>query len=393
MAPIKSTHLELKASDIRFKPVLPSPTRTLGHTVLEYMASSGPCRLVTLDEVVDVPLLDALHQVLAFPEVQEDLGKVKPAAAKGLISDISDGLLWPQHPLHGQHPLRLGIYNDAIEYVEAIGAFRCVKKVVHFYIALLNLSPEVRHQQKHMILLCSVHDKTLNKGNNICTVVSGARQPAPNPMHSSAVADQVALYNALQSQSDKQEYLQSMGAHDRQHFLLASTGVDLTEWAAGTDVGSFFRGAWFPVHSFNIPHNPSTGLGPGARPVVSQLATGDRLAVHAQCKCKMGMGPRTKRVCYQCSCGGHEYSIVQDLLRPDAASPFTLTSSEAHNQNLQHVNDLHQTKHWTATHVAQFLGLNPGDHMFAGIPGFNAFLIDGTPGDLQHIELEGLAKV
>jgi hypothetical protein len=95
LSPIQSTYLELKAADVRFRPVLPSPTRILGHTVLEYLTSSGLCHFTTPDAVVDVPLLDALHQVLAFPEVQADLTKVKPSP--GTINDISRGLpagLW-----------------------------------------------------------------------------------------------------------------------------------------------------------------------------------------------------------------------------------------------------------------------------------------------------------
>jgi hypothetical protein len=138
---------------------------------------------------------------------------IKPSP--GTINDISDGLLWSQHPLHDQNPLRLGIYNDAIEYVEAIGAFRCVKKVVHFYVTILNLSPEIRHENKYMILLCSVYDKVLNKNGNICTVVSGVRQPTPNPGKSAATKARVAEYNSLPP-DEREQFLETMQPQDMQ---------------------------------------------------------------------------------------------------------------------------------------------------------------------------------
>ena len=51
---------------------------------------------------------------------------------------VSDSLVWITHPQGHLHPFRLGLYNDAIEYVDAIGAFRLVKEVVHWYVTILS---------------------------------------------------------------------------------------------------------------------------------------------------------------------------------------------------------------------------------------------------------------
>ena len=293
---IRSTHMELAEYDKKFKPVKPVK-RTFGTSSIEIDTPYGPRQIVSEDEVVEVPMLQALQQVFSCPEVQADLAKERPLTET--INDISDGTAWFQHPLADQNPIRLGLYFDAIEYCEAIGAFRMKQKATHFYAVILNLSMQVRMKKEHVILVASVFDKVMKKPNvGVCTVVSGSKA------------------NAAAAEGNPPNY---------------AAGVDLGEWCADTSLGAFLREAYSGKHVFDLPHNPSTGLGPGPRPVVLQVVMGDRLAIHEAMLCKMAFNPKVHKVCFQCDCSGCNVAIVQNFLVPSSSDKFKLSSTKGHS--------------------------------------------------------------
>ena len=75
---------------------------------------------------------------------------------------------------------------------------------------------------------------------------------------------------------------------------------------------------------------------------------------------------------------GHVQDFFMSKIAP--SNVFTLRSSKTHNNNLAHVNHLYATKDPTAHLQAMCLGLNPGSHMFAGIPGLDDIIIEASPG-------------
>ena len=366
---IRSTHLEFLHADKKFNtnPILPYPPRILGSTFTDFFTATGHKRVKCQAAVHEVPLFENIRRVLSYPAVQQDLARHHDRPPNA-ISDVSDGVLWKKHELNSLFPIYLGLYNDAVEYVNAIGAFRSVKKIIHWYVTILNLSPAVRNDAKHMILAASCFEKT-QKCHGVDTVVSGVRYDAP-----------------WNHDSDLGSF-KKVG------------GVTPRHWIKDSSIGSFFRESYAPVHSFpelNQAHE-STGLGVEPRPVVLLLNTGDRLAVHAALRCKESFSPLVHRVCHCCDCPGNGVHHVQDFLHnsvvPTGRAPFKLRSSEDHISNLDHITDLYQSGDASASWQSMFLGLNPGGHMFVGIPGFSQFLIEGSPGDIQHIELEGNVKV
>ena len=336
-----SSHLEHAVADKKFDPVKPVK-RELGSSEMEFQTASGCKSLKQAEDVIDIPILQQIQQILCFPEVQEDLAKQRPEPKPGQYADVSDGLLWKRHELGSKNPVRLSLYNDALEYCEAIGAFRSKKKAEHFYLTILNLSPEIRMKSNYMILASSCFATTMKK-HGVATIVSG-----------------------------KKVKCSSSEVHG---------GVNYRQWQQGSDLGSFFRNAWLGncVFDFGRHVHESTKLGPQPRPVILQQSTGDRLAVHAALRCKEGVGPATKRICHQCTCGGHEMHEVQDFLA-EVQSPFSLRSSAKHNHNLNEVNTKRACNDPSWKETSMFYGVNDGDHMYAGIPGFRDILVEGTPG-------------
>jgi endogenous inhibitor of DNA gyrase (YacG/DUF329 family) len=245
-----STYLELKLADRKFNPVLGSPPRLLGSSQLDFQTITGLKRLITKDEVYEVPLLEAIRQILKFPEVREDLLKQKLYTAS--VSDISDSVMWTLHPLDAANPIRLGIYFDAIEYVEAIGVFRSIKKAVHIYITILNLSAQIRQKKTYMILAGSVFDKVMKK-YGVADVISGRK--------------------AETCRDIKKPSTVCRGFCAKPPKLDGCSGIDLNEWLSDSSIGSFFRENWEAKNDFDLPYNPSTGLGPGLRSVVLQVCT------------------------------------------------------------------------------------------------------------------------
>ena len=233
-----------------------------------FFTGEGRKRYIREAAVHEVPLLAAIRQVLDFPAVQADLAQERPVCPS-FIRDISDGALWSSHPKSHLNPIRLGIYNDAVEYVEAIGAFRSVKKVIHWYITILNLSPAVRNDANHMILGASCFEKTQKK-YGVDVVVSGVKFHLPWCM---------------------KPIEEARGHIADHHFLSATGGRDgITHhkglWVKDTSIGSFARESYDAVHAFPelAMAHPSTHLGPEPRPVVFQIQTG---ITPALCLCNL----------------------------------------------------------------------------------------------------------
>jgi hypothetical protein len=122
---------------------------------------------------------------------------------------------------------------------------------------------------------------------------------------------------------------------------------------------------------------------------------GDRLAINEALGCKIGFSPEVKHMCFQCSCSGAKVEIrsVQNFC-PRPTDPketkFTgklkthrLRSSSQHNGVLKQMNQRKCQGKQTKTDLdstSQHHGLNYGEHMFAGVPGFVDSCVEGTPG-------------
>ena len=109
-----------------YAPVMPV-CRMLGIKRVSHVSTLSGARNVARKQIVaELPLVAAINQILAFPEVRQDLARARPLG-DGMIRDISDGWGWQGHKLMnngGPMPLFLDICCDAKEYCDGLGYFR-----------------------------------------------------------------------------------------------------------------------------------------------------------------------------------------------------------------------------------------------------------------------------
>ncbi|KAK3754666.1 hypothetical protein QZH41_009115 [Actinostola sp. cb2023] len=126
-------------------------------------------RVQLAHEVIDVPFLSSLEQMLNDPSILRQVENPH-LRQDGLISDYCDGYAFSQHPLFSRDPqaLQIILYYDEVEVVNPLGSKTYTHKVGVFYYTLGNIDPKYRSQLKCMQLLCIAKRPVIKKyGTNV----------------------------------------------------------------------------------------------------------------------------------------------------------------------------------------------------------------------------------
>ncbi|KAK3734076.1 hypothetical protein QZH41_019810, partial [Actinostola sp. cb2023] len=106
------------------------------------------------DEVIDIPFLSSLKQMLNDPSILRQV-EIPHQRNDELIEDFCDGFVFSQHPLFSRDPqaLQIILYYDEVEVVNPLGSKTSKHKVGVFYYTLGNIHPIHRSQLKCIRLL------------------------------------------------------------------------------------------------------------------------------------------------------------------------------------------------------------------------------------------------